>query len=153
MSTGSAKSDHFALKMRAAVHCLPLFAGGAPTKTTGLFFCMGQPGFQRKHSCSKAKAQLQGVTERQFKQKQSAECSYFCCTRAATACWMNVVASDTKERSAILQRQPCCSTASYPTRRGKREARVASRRAPARAGHDQGQAVRAAEADFGGFWR
>ena len=36
---------------------------------------------------------------------------------------------------------------------GKREARAASRRAPARAGHGQGRGVRAAAAEFGGFWR
>ena len=61
---------------------------------------------------------------------------------------------DLLEQTFTADQVSRCAAEQPPVlRNGKREARAASRRAPARAGHDQGRAVRAAEADFGGFWR
>ena len=58
-----------------------------------------------------------------------------------------------KQTSTADQVSRCAAQQPPVLRNGKREARAASRSAPARAGHGHGRGVRAAAADFGGFWR
>ena len=58
-----------------------------------------------------------------------------------------------KQTSTADQVSRCAAEQLPVLRNGKREARATSRSAPSRAGHGQGRGVRAAAAEFGGFWR
>ena len=66
-------------------------------------------------------------------------------------CWRAPRASPRAAKDKPSTQVRCAADQPPVLRNGKkREARAASRRAPARAGHRQGRAVRVAEADFGG---